>query len=315
MRIPIKLRLLLWLLNRSKSPQIHELNPVEARLAAKKSIAKIEKFIDYPPVPIDQVIDMKVPVRDGEIPIRIYRPTKNIAPLIVYFHGGGFVMRSIDSHDKVCRRLARDNSAVVISVGYRLAPEFKFPTAVYDCYDVTSWASNNPNVHGGDPDRLIVMGDSAGGNLATAVALMSRNLNGPKISLQILIYPCTDATLSQPSIDAYGNGYFLTKKMMQWFLDHYKASDKDIYNPYLSMMLAENLTDLPQSFICTAEYDPLKDEGKRYADRLREAGNKVIFKEYGGMIHGYFNMYKMSHQVSKTYNDIQIAILNALSEN
>ncbi len=314
MRIPIKIRLLLWLLSKSKSLPTYEMNPVDARRASEKRHLQIGKYIDFSPIPLFNIFDTNIPGRDGEIPVRIYQASnqKNL-PTIVFFHGGGFVLRSVDSHDKVCRRIARDNNAVVISVEYRLAPEFKFPIPLNDCYDATVWASKNADIHKGDTSRLVVMGDSAGGNLSTAVCLLSRDLKGPKICYQVLIYPCTDATLSCASIDEYKEGYLLTKKVMHWFIDHYKTKDEDVYSPYLSMLLAKDLTNLPPAFIFTAEYDPLKDEGRQYAERMKEAGNKVIYKDYGGMIHGFMNMPKISKHVLLAYDDIKNILTKNLS--
>lgn len=315
MRIPFKLRILLWFINRSKGPKIYKMTAVQARRSSEKLTEKIGKHLDYPPIELFRVYDIDIPARECKIPIRIYQPkSENRRPVIMYFHGGGFVMRSVDSHDKVCRRIARDNNAVVISVEYRLAPEHKFPAAVHDCYDATLWASKNQEIHKGDSSMMVVMGDSAGGCLSAAVCLMSRDQNGPKINYQVLIYPCTDGTLSSASIDKYGQDYFLTKKMMEWFVDHYKSKEEDLYSPYLSMLLAQDLSNLPPAFVFTAEYDPLKDEGRKYADKLREAGNEVTYKDYGGMIHGFFNMPKMSKQVLKSYSDIKEILSNVFAQ-
>lgn len=314
MKIPFKLRLLLWFINRSKGPKIYEMTPARARSSSQKLVEKVGRHLDYPSIELSKVFDKDIPGRECKIPVRIYqaRPDRN-QPLIMFFHGGGFVMRSVDSHDKVCRRIARDNNAVVISVEYRLAPEYKFPAAVHDCYDATLWAANNQESHNGNVTKIVVMGDSAGGCLSAAVCLMSRDLDGPKINYQVLIYPCTDGTLSCASIDKYGKDYFLTKKMMEWFVNHYKSKEEDLYSPYLSMLLAKDLTNLPPAFIFTAEYDPLRDEGRKYAERLKEAGNEVIYKDYGGMIHGFFNMPKMSRHVLKAHNDIKEVLSDVFS--
>jgi len=193
MAIPFKIKALLWFLNRSKGPQIHQLDPPVARRNAQKTMEKVGGFLDYDAIQLYNIEDRMIPVRDSEVPIRIYHPNSDkTLPIIMYFHGGGFVMRSIDSHDKVCRRICRDNKAIVISVGYRLAPEYKFPIPLHDCYDATIWAEEHAAAIGGDPSRLIVMGDSAGANLSAAVCLMSRDQDGPRISYQVLIYPCTD---------------------------------------------------------------------------------------------------------------------------
>lgn len=309
MAIPFKIKALLWFLNRQRGPQLYELDPVAARAGAQKTMEKVGGWLDYKAIELYRVEDRSIPVRDAEVPIRIYHPSdQRDLPIIMYFHGGGFVMRSIDSHDKVCRRVCRDNQAIVISVGYRLAPEFKFPIPLYDCYDATVWAESRAADIGGDKNKLMVMGDSAGANLSTAVCLMSRDLGGPKISYQVLIYPCTDGFLSSSSIKDLGEGYFLTKLGMQWFINHYKSSDEDLKSPYLSVLLAEDLSGLPAAYVCTAEFDPLKDEGQAYADRLKEAGNDVIYKEYEGMIHGFISMPKLSKRILGAYKDIQATI-------
>lgn len=306
MGMPIRIKLLLTLLNRSKGPQLHEVDAPTARRQAQATMKKAGAFMDHAPIALPKVDNLNIPGRDSEIPVRIYHPKlEEGLPVIMYFHGGGFVMRSIDSHDKVCRRLCRDNQAIVISVGYRLAPEYKFPIPSQDCYDATVWASANATKFGGNPSRLVVMGDSAGANLSTVVCMMARDLNGPSIAHQTLIYPCTDGYLSSDSITELGEGYFLTKKMMEWFVDHYKSSDKDLDSPYLSPLLAEDLSNLPPAFVFTAEFDPLKDEGRKYADKLKAAGNKVVFKEYDGMIHGFISMPRLSRRILGAYKDIQ----------
>lgn len=309
MSMPIRIKLLLWFFNIKKGPLIEDLDPPSARLVAQKAIAKVGRFLDYNPIPLPKVEDRKIPVRDSSIPVRIYYSSLEAnLPVIIYYHGGGFVMRSIDSHDKVCRRICRDNRVIVISVGYRLAPEYKFPIPMHDCYDATVWTAQQAESLGGDASRLVVMGDSAGANLATAVCLMSRDLGGPKISYQVLIYPCTDGYLSASSITDLGEGYFLTKAKMEWFINHYKSSDEDLRSPYLSVLLADDLSNLPPAFVFTAEFDPLKDEGRQYADRLKEAGNKVRFQEYEGMIHGFISMPRLSNRILGTYRDIQQAL-------
>jgi len=314
MKIPWKIRALLWYLNLEKRTNIYDLPPEKARQSVSKISDLAERFIEYAPVALDHIFDQEITGRNGAIPIRIYQATnKKKPPLIIYFHGGGFVLNDLDSHDKICRRIARDNQAVVVAVDYRLAPEHKFPAAVYDAYDAVVWAAQNEAIHGGDPKKLIVMGDSAGGNLATVACMLARDLNGPDILHQVLIYPCTDGTLSLPTISDYGEGYLLTKKIMDWFIEHYKSSEKDIHNPLMSPLFAEHLSNLPSAFIITAEYDPLKDDGRLYAEKLKAAGNEIVYKDYGGLIHGFIGMPKLSKRILKTYDDIRLnlqAVLN-----
>ncbi len=313
----LKIRLLLFYLNyiAPKNPY-SQLSPQEVREMNAEELNKLGHIIDDDAIDMHRVYDREIPVRDGaSIPIRIYKPSQSRnLPMIVFYHGGGFVSRSIDSHDKVCRRIAKLNEAMLVSVGYRLAPEFKFPTPVYDCYDATSWVAEQAHQLGGDASRLVVMGDSAGGNLATVISILSRKLNGPKIKYQVLIYPTTDARLNHPSIKKYGKGYLLTKDMIDWFVNHYKRTEEDRLDPMMSPLLETDLSNLPPSFISTAQYDPLKDEGAAYAQRLLEAGNEVIYKEYPGVIHGFINMPKMTKQTLYLHEDIKQTLEEVFAE-
>ena len=302
----IKLRLLLWYINNFRKTDF-SISPAQMRAANSKALPLYHKIIDYKPIELAEIRDEQIPMRDGEkIRIRIYRPSKRQnLPLIVYFHGGGFVLRSIESHDLACRRLCRNNQAVVISVGYRLAPEYKFPIPHQDCYDATVWVANHAGQLGADAHELTVMGDSAGGNLAAVVSILARDLGGPRISRQVLIYPSTDARLDHPSINTLGTGYMLSKPLIEWFLDHYKQTHADIHNPLMSPLLTQDVSNLPPAFICTAAFDPLKDEGEAYAKKLKAAGNQVVFKEYPHVIHGFFNMPKISREALEAHNDIR----------
>jgi acetyl esterase len=255
-------------------------------------INKVKSYIQYPDEVLHEVKEIRIPVSGGDnITLRTYRATPETnLPLIVYFHGGGWVQGNLNTHDNSCRRLAKHNNAVVVSVDYRLAPEHPFPIPGEDCYTSACWAVENARSLGADPDKLIVMGDSAGGNMAAVVALKARDRNGPRIAMQVLIYPTLDATLSMPSVHRLGKGYLLTEEMMYWYRDHYCGNEPDKTQPYLSPVLAPDLYDLPPALIITAEFDPLKDDGELYAKRLKEAGNQVIFTEYKGMVHAFFAM-------------------------
>ncbi|HZN13388.1 MAG TPA: alpha/beta hydrolase [Acidimicrobiales bacterium] len=236
--------------------------------------------------------DRSVPGPGGDIPVRIYTPAAGSAPrpLVVFFHGGGFVIGNIDSHDATCRSLARLVGAVVVSVDYRLAPESAAPAAAEDCYAATVWAAEHASELGADAARLAVAGDSAGGNLAAVTPLLARDRGGPAIAFQLLVYPVTDLTMSQPSIEENGTDYMLTADGLRWFYDHYLGTKGDPKEPIVSPLFASDVSGLPPALILTAEFDPLRDEGEAYGARLREAGVPVTFKRYDGLIHGFFSM-------------------------
>lgn len=298
--------MLLWFLNNNKGIKIYEMTPERARQSAGKLSEKMEVFYEYPAIKMSKINDLNIKGRNGAIPIRIYQPTtEDNLPVIVYFHGGGFVFNDIESHDKVCRRIARDNNAVVVSVEYRLAPEHKFPKGLHDAYDATCWVAENAKNINADSKKLIVMGDSAGGNLAAVVCSMARDLKGPNISYQVLIYPCTDATLNSPSIDQFAKGFLLEKKMIEWFTQHYISKPEDIYNPLMSPVFAKDFSSLPPAFILTGACDPLKDEAVKYAKLLGDAGNQVTHKDYEGLIHGFIGLPRLSNKILLAYQDIQ----------
>jgi acetyl esterase len=240
--------------------------------------------------PVDQIRDLKIPGPAGEIPIRVYTPkVESPAPALIYFHGGGWVLGDLESHDHVCRALANRASCVVLSVDYRLAPEHKFPAAVHDSYAATQWIADHAGELGVDRSRIAVGGDSAGGNLAAVVSQIARDRGGPSLAYQLLIYPGTDMRMNMPSIDENADGPLLTKASMHWFVNHYLNSEGDRTDPLASPMLASNLGGLPPAFILTAECDPLRDEGEAYGRRLQEAGVSVEVQRYKGMPHGFFS--------------------------
>jgi acetyl esterase len=244
-----------------------------------------------PPADLARVEDVNIPGPAGDIPARIYVPNgAGPFPVLVFFHGGGWVIGTVDTHDVPVRQLADRVPAVVVSVEYRLAPEHPFPAAPDDCYAATAWVADNIGQYGGDGSRLAVGGDSAGGNLAAVVAQMARDRGGPAIAYQLLIYPAVDARMTSASITENGDGYLLTKGFMEWFYGHYLPKESDADDPLASPARAESLAGLPPALVLTAEFDPLRDEGEAYAGALRKAGVDATAKRYDGMIHGFFQL-------------------------
>jgi acetyl esterase len=242
------------------------------------------------PEPVEVVEDRHLPGPAGDIAVRVYDPDPGAtSPVVAYFHGGGFVMMGLDTHDRVCRRLANAAHAVVVSVDYRLAPEHRFPAALDDCMAVTHWLTEHAAELAGDPTRIAVAGDSAGGNLAAATALASRS-DGPGLAAQVLVYPVIDAACDTGSYTANAEGFLLTAKTMRWFWEAYLGPDGDPRDPYASLLRADDLTGAPPALVMTAEYDVLRDEGEAYADRLRAAGVDVTSLRYPGMVHGFLTM-------------------------
>ena len=269
-------------------PPLESLSAEKARKRSSESLIPVAGVVE----PLRSIENLRIPGPLGEIPIRVYTPdTPAPRPAMVYFHGGGWVIWDLDTHDVVCSAIAQRAGAVVVSVDYRLAPEHKFPAAVTDAYAATAWVSANAARLGIDAARISVGGDSAGGNLAAVVSLKSRNENGPAIALQALIYPVTDlSSMTTPSYVEFAEGHQLSKAVMEWFRDHYLTSPADAANPYASPLLATDLRGLPPAVILTAECDPLRDEGEAYGKRLAEAGVPVTCTCYAGMIHPFFSL-------------------------
>ncbi len=272
---------------RAALPPLHTLtvDAARAQFAAR----------DFPGLRIPEVgevtnRDMQGP--GGSLALRIYTPIgQGPFPLMVYFHGSGFVLCSLDTHDGLCRNLCAGTGCVVVSVDYRLAPEHKFPAGADDCLAATRWAVANAAALGADPGQVFVAGDSAGGNLATVTALRIRDEGGPALLGQLLIYPVTDYhEPGTPSMEQNAEGYGLTRKGMAWFWDHYLADPSDAAHPHASPLRANDLGRLPPALVVTAEYDPLRDEGEYYAERLRQAGVPTQAKRWDGMNHGFFTV-------------------------
>ena len=267
-------------------PGLNELPLDEARKVPYQMID-----LGGPEEPVAQV-DTRVLPGAVQIPVRVYRPSlANDLPALIYFHGGGFVICNLDTHDRVCRGLANASGCVVVSVDYRLAPEHKFPAAAEDAYSATRYVAEHAGEFGIDPSRIAVGGDSAGGNLATVVAMMARDRGAPALKFQLLIYPVTDFTehVTQSERD-YGHGYFLDEELMDWFADQYFATKADRHLPYGSPSKASDLRGLPPAMVITGECDPLCDQGEAYAEQLRHAGVSVLVKRYDGMIHPFLSL-------------------------
>jgi len=267
-------------------PAYQDLSPA----AARKQMLDLTPPVD-PLLAVKRVKNLLIPGPDSEIPIRLYYPSGDPPyAVLVYFHGGGWVMGDLDTHHGVCHALSKLSDCLVVSVDYRLAPEHRYPAAVEDAYAATSWVAKNTDAIQADPDRLAVGGDSAGGHLAAVVGLLARDRKGPRIDLQALIYPITDCNFNTPSYLENIEGYMLTRDLMKWFWNHFIEDEGQANDPYVSPLRAKNFSDLPQALIITAEYDPLRDEGQAFGKRLQEAGVKVTLSRYPGMIHGFIRM-------------------------
>jgi acetyl esterase len=262
---------------------------------------------------VAHVEDRSVPGPAGDIPVRLYRPAENgPLPLLVYLHGGGWVIGGLEVYDGLCRSLANAAGCAVLAVDYRLAPEHKFPAPVDDCYAATSWAVANAAALGADGARVAIGGDSAGGNLTAVVAQLARDRKGPTFRFQLLVYPATDVAYDTPSYRENATGYFLELDAMRWFYDHYLRSDADRADPRASPLRAADLHGLPPALVITAEFDPLRDEGEAYAARLREADVPVTLTRYHGMIHGFFGMAPLLDQGKHAVAEAAAALRGAL---
>jgi acetyl esterase len=259
------------------------------------------------PPELQSVTSLSIPAPHGAIPARLYTPKKlrttgGLAPCLVFFHGGGWVIGNLETHDVACRQLADAGELIVISVDYRLAPEHKFPAAVDDAIEATQWIAANAKQLGIDASRVTVGGDSAGGNLAAVVSLAARE-SGPKLAGQVLIYPATDFSRKHPSHREPETSVLLTHSVIGWFGDHYLGG-ADIGDWRASPARAASLAGLPPAYVLTAGADPLRDEGDEYAKRLHDAGVSVTTKHFPGQFHGFFTMGKLLHQANIAASDI-----------
>jgi len=294
----------------SKVPGLHTLTPAEGR----RLLDELFKTKGEPE-PVGKVENRSIPGPATDIPVRIYTPNgAGPFPVLVYFHGGGWVLGSLESWDAPCRMLTNAVECVTVSVDYRLAPEHKFPKPAEDCYAATQWVADNAALINGDPARIAIGGDSAGGNLAAVVALMARDHGKPRIAYQLLVYPVTDASMDTASMKECADGYFLTGEMMAWFWKQYVRDAADRAHPYASPLRAQNLRSLPPALVITAEFDPLRDEGEAYAARLRQAGVPVVSTRYDGTIHGFFLMSSVLDQGKKAVAEAVAALRTAFGK-
>ena len=269
-------------------PPIDKLTPQEARRIRNPFM----KETGGPPEPVARVEDLRATGLQGFIPLRLYTPQgRGPFPILVYFHGGGWLLGDLETHDSLCRSLANRGSCVVALVDYSLAPEHPFPAAVEDAYAATRWISKHAGQISGDPSRIAVGGDSSGGNLAAVVCLIARERKEPALVFQLLVYPVMNlSSFANRSYKEYGDKYTLTRNEMEYIRRNYLKQEEEARNPYVSPLLAENLSNLPPALVITAECDVLTDEAKAYADRLKAAGVPVTYVSYEGLIHGFFRL-------------------------
>ncbi len=303
-------RLVLDMAEASDRPQLYSLSPEEAR--AEFAIAI--KILDTDPPAVAEIRDIEAPGPAGPVPIRLYRPhieTGGPLPVLVFYHGGGFVIGDRDTYETPCRTLANQAGCLVASVDYRLAPEYKFPAAVDDAWAALTWIAANAAGFGGDAARLAVGGDSAGGNLSSVMARMARDAGGPDLALQMLIYPATRLDGDTDSHRRLGEGYFLTRELMNWFMDHYLNGPEDLTDLRASPGLAEDLGGLAPAYVVTAGYDPLSDEGEAYAAGLSAAGVPVETRRFDGQIHGFLSMGKVIEAAGTCLDECATALRRA----
>ena len=286
---------LLKLIEERGIPPTHTLSPEEAR-----AFYRDRRTITQPePPPVGEVRDLQATGPHGPIPLRLYRPmtaagtlasSAKALPVLVYFHGGGWVIGDLDTHDTLCRELANASGAAVVAVDYRMGPEHRFPAAVDDCLAATHWVQTNAAEFGLDGARLAVGGDSAGGNLAAVVAIAARDAGDLPLAFQLLIYPATDMRRSAPSHTTNGEGYLLTRDTITYFHDHYITDLSHDLDWRASPLLHADLANLPPALVLTAGYDPLRDEGLAYAEALTQAGNRASYVCFERQIHGFITM-------------------------
>jgi acetyl esterase len=288
---------------------VEESTPEEARESIRSRTAALGPFED-----VAAVADHRGPVKNGEITVRVYSPGgKGPLPALVFYHGGGWVIGDLYTHDGICRSITNAANCIVASVDYRMAPEMKYPVAVEDSYAGFAWVLANAGKLGIDARRVAVGGDSAGGNLAAAVSLMARDRGATLPVQQTLIYPVTNDSLDTPSYHENATGFLLTRDAMRWFWNHYLAREEQGKEPYASPLLAQSLAGLPPALVITAGCDPLRDEGEAYAARLRDAGVPVTLTRYEGMFHGFIRMTRLLDKAKAALDEIAGSLKKAFA--
>jgi len=265
---------------------------------------------------VAHVEDRRIPGPEGTLRVRTITPQaagRGPLPVVVYFHGGGWVLGNIESHEGISRALANAGGVIVVTVDYRLAPEHRFPAAAEDAYAATRWAAEHAAGFGGDPRRIAVAGDSAGGNLAAVTCLMARDRGGPRVDFQVLLYPITDYNINTGSYTAFADGFFLTRSEMAWYWEHYVEKAEDRRHPHASPCREADLGRLPPALLITAEFDVLRDEAEAYARHLQAAGGAVKLRRYDGMIHGFIRRYPFFDQGRAAIAEIGRELRTALS--
>ena len=292
-----------------EAPPITEQTPEMAREGYRATAEAIG-----PGPEMHSVADRTIDGPAGTIALRVYRPSaEGNLPILIYYHGGGWVIGDLDTHDRACRELAEGSGCLVVSVDYRLAPEAPFPAAVDDCYAALEWVAAHAGELGGDAKRLAVGGDSAGGNLSAVMCLLARDRGGPEIAFQLLVYPAVDMRFAHASVEENGEGYVLTKDHMSFFRGHYMPEDADLEDPRASPLLAESHEGLPPALILTAEFDPLRDEGEAYGAALHAAGVPVEVSRYDGQVHIFFQLTPMLEGARRAMKEACDALEEALA--
>jgi acetyl esterase len=307
--LPWRIQLLKWCHSRQRNITTFSAAELQARNQRPLNSAIAWLFLGSKP-PLVRVETFTVQGRHGAIPVRLYANTPQskadapTGPLVLFFHGGGWVLGTLNTYDVLCRHIARLGNAVVVSVDYRLAPAHRFPIPLEDCYDATVSILAQATHLGLSPNRLCVAGDSAGGNLAAAVCLMARDQGYPTIDDQILIYPGLDGTLSLPAYTRYHQGPLLTHAAIRFYQNQYARNPADIAQPYFSPLLTESVAHLPPALIITAEHDPLHDDGWAWGDRLTAAGIPVQITDYPDMVHGFLSFPRFCHGTAPALAEI-----------